>query len=168
MIPRRVAAPTEELVSLDEAKAHCRIDGDDSDNLIQGYIDAAMAHFDGYRGILGRCIMPQDWEVDLPGPGQHRLPFPDVTRASATNTDDAKVACTLGQDARGSSVIVSAAATVLFTAALPDELLPAVRVAVLLLVGHWFENREAVSGSAMHNLPMAVDSVLAPIRWWEP
>lgn len=31
-----------ELITLDEAKLHCRIDLDDEDVLIQGYIDAAL------------------------------------------------------------------------------------------------------------------------------
>ncbi|AGT09695.1 head-tail connector protein [Paracoccus aminophilus] len=168
MIPRLVVAPTELLVTLEDAKAHCRIDGSDSNALVQGYIDAAIAYLDGYRGILGRCIMTQTWEIDLPCLGRHRLPLPDVIEASAVDAEGEEIACELVQDARGSSVILAGAATVRFTAALPEELRPSLRVAVLLLVGHWYENREAVTSTAPHELPMAVDALLAPIRWWAP
>lgn len=42
-----------------------------------------------------------------------------------------------------------------------------VQLAVKLLVGHWYENREAVvidRGSAPHTVPMAVDRLLAAYR----
>lgn len=168
MIPRRVADPTEQLVSVADAKAHCRVDGDDSDMLMQGYIDAAMAHLDGYRGILGRCIMAQDWEIDLPCAGAHRLPLPDVASASALDAAGDPVAVEVQQDARGSIATVAGPATVRFTAVMPEEMRPSVRVAVLLLVGHWFENREAVSDRSMASLPLAVDALIAPVRWWAP
>ncbi|WP_193146545.1 head-tail connector protein [Serratia marcescens] len=40
-----------------------------------------------------------------------------------------------------------------------------VRTAMLLLVGHWYENREAsVVGQSVSKLPMAVESILQPYR----
>ncbi|EET5679474.1 phage head-tail connector protein, partial [Escherichia coli] len=33
---------TEELITLEEVKLHCRIDGDDEDQLISGYIAASL------------------------------------------------------------------------------------------------------------------------------
>lgn len=168
MIPRRVAAPVGQLVTLEDAKAHCRVDGPDSDMLMQGYIDAAMAYLDGYRGVLGRCIMAQDWDIDLACAGRHRLPMPDVTAVSARDSAGDPVAVELHHDARGSSVTIAGPATVSFKAALPEELLPSLRVAALLLIGHWFENREAVSDRSMASLPMAVDALIAPIRWYAP
>lgn len=40
-----------------------------------------------------------------------------------------------------------------------------VRTAMLLLVGHWYENREAsVVGQSVAKLPMAVESFLQPYR----
>lgn len=39
----------------------------------------------------------------------------------------------------------------------------AIRQAMLLMIGHWFENREAsVVGVSVTDLPMAVNSLLAP------
>lgn len=37
-----------------------------------------------------------------------------------------------------------------------------VQTALLMLVGHWYENREAVSAVSMGTVPLAVDALLAP------
>lgn len=40
-----------------------------------------------------------------------------------------------------------------------------IRLVVLLLVGHWYENREAsVAGVTVSTLPLAVESLLQPYR----
>ncbi|WP_261666895.1 head-tail connector protein [Erwinia mallotivora] len=40
-----------------------------------------------------------------------------------------------------------------------------IRLVILLLVGHWYENREAsVSGVTVSTLPLAVESLLQPYR----
>lgn len=41
---------------------------------------------------------------------------------------------------------------------------PDVEIAVLLLVGHWYENRESVSQGSFQEVPMGVDMLLAPYR----
>jgi uncharacterized phiE125 gp8 family phage protein len=39
--------------------------------------------------------------------------------------------------------------------------------AILLLVGHWYENREAVNiGNIVNTLPLAVDALLLSDRGW--
>lgn len=52
-------------VSLAEAKAHLRVDHTDDDVLIEGLIRAATEHFDGWTGILGRCLVDQTWRQDF-------------------------------------------------------------------------------------------------------
>ena len=37
-----------------------------------------------------------------------------------------------------------------------------VRTAMLLLVGHWFANREAVSDKSLSEIPLAVNALLQP------
>ena len=59
--PVLVTPPAETPVSRTEAKAHLRVDGTGDDDLIDGLIDAAVAHLDGYTGILGRCMVTQTW-----------------------------------------------------------------------------------------------------------
>ena len=38
------------------------------------------------------------------------------------------------------------------------------RVAILLLAGHWYQNREATIPAAINELPFAVDALIAPYR----
>ena len=59
----------------------------------------------------------------------------------------------------------------LLPAGAPENSLPVtddVRVAMLLLVAHWFKNREAVTeatSSGAKDLPLAFDALVNPYRW---
>ena len=96
--PLLVTPPGDTPVSLDEAKAHLRVESanTDEDDLITALVSSATAYLDGYSGILGRCLMPQTWRatfqsfldcdeapISLPGKvgPTLRLPFPGVTAA---------------------------------------------------------------------------------------
>jgi uncharacterized phiE125 gp8 family phage protein len=58
------------------------------------------------------------------------------------------------------------AVSVRFTAGY-DEIPPAIRNAILLLVGHFNENREAVNvGNIVSVMPFGVDALLSPYRVW--
>lgn len=47
----------------------------------------------------------------------------------------------------------------------PDE--GAINTAMLLLIGHWYANREAVAvGTQKAEMPMAVSWLLMPVRKW--
>lgn len=79
-ILRRLDPPAVATVTLAEAKAWLRYDDDDQDALIQGLIDAAVSHLDGWGGVLGRCLIDQRWAYLLPGGlsfARFALPFPD-------------------------------------------------------------------------------------------
>jgi hypothetical protein len=77
--PVRVAAPQGELVSLGVLKDHLGVVGAHDDARIAALLAAAVAHLDGWRGALGRCILTQSWRVDYDDEGTHLLPFPDVS-----------------------------------------------------------------------------------------
>jgi uncharacterized phiE125 gp8 family phage protein len=63
-----ITAPTQEVVSLEMAKAHLRVTTTDQDDLIQLVIDAAVAQLDpASGGWLGRALRPQTWEVRYDG-----------------------------------------------------------------------------------------------------
>ena len=82
MIPTLVTAPSADIVSIQDLKAHLRVTNSDEDLLIAALGDAARAYLDGWTGVLGRCIMPQTWQVKAKA-GTIVLPFPDVTSVSA-------------------------------------------------------------------------------------
>jgi uncharacterized phiE125 gp8 family phage protein len=53
------------VLSLAEAKDHLRVTFSDEDELIAGYIAAAIANIDGRDGWLGRALAAQTWELRL-------------------------------------------------------------------------------------------------------
>lgn len=53
------------VVSIDEAKAHMRVDGNDEDVLIQGLILAVTDWVAGPEGWLGRSLSPQTLELTV-------------------------------------------------------------------------------------------------------
>lgn len=65
LAPVRTAAPEIAPVSLDEVKADLHVDHTDDDALIKVLIGAAVAHLDGWTGILGRCLVEQTWRQDF-------------------------------------------------------------------------------------------------------
>lgn len=65
MIYVRTEAPAELPVSREELKLHLKIEVDDvlEDTLLDTYLAAAVDHLDGRTGILGRCLLIQEWQA---------------------------------------------------------------------------------------------------------
>ncbi|MGL4443248.1 MAG: head-tail connector protein, partial [Alsobacter sp.] len=59
--PQLVTAPAVRIISLDEAKRHCRVIGTNEDALIEALILAAESYLDGHTGVLGRALINQTW-----------------------------------------------------------------------------------------------------------
>lgn len=185
--PVLVTAAATTPVTTAEAKAHLRVDHSTEDTLIGSLVQAATDHLDGYSGILGRCLVTQTWRQDFDSFERNmRLPLLAAGITSAVYVDDNAAETTitstnyeLQADDLGSFVrfiddyafpsglAETRALRVTFTAgygaaaAVPA----AIKAAILLLVGHWYFNREAVVvGIAPAELPMAVNALLAPYR----
>jgi hypothetical protein len=160
LTPTLVIAPVSGPVTLDEVKAHLRVDSSDEDGQIAILIAAAVGYLDGWRGILGRAIMPQTWRVTVESSGAYVLPMPDVTSATfGGDTLEVSASCV------GPVVVVSDAGDIDFTCAMDAAQLAVAKVAILFLVGHWFANREAVSVGSTAVLPMALDMLISSVRW---
>lgn len=187
MRPVRITAPAELPVTLQEAKEHTIIDFADVDVLIELLIMAATDHLDGYGGILGRCMVSQEWRQDYAGWSYClHLPFPNVSAAAVEYTDEGGIPQTVppGEfevilDARGARLQFADGFTrpahqgrisVTFTAgygAAAD--VPAdIKAAICMLVAHWYEMRAAASDKTMRPVPYAVDALLAKHRWVTP
>lgn len=187
LAPVRITPPSTLPVSLAEAKAHLRVDHDDDDVVIEAYIAAAVDHLDGWTGILGRCLVEQTWRQDYNSacrPLSLSLgPIIDVVSVSldmggnpvTLNPSDYN----LKTDAGGRAVIeldpaaaVFWPASVTYKAGYPtttdDEPVstvpPAIKVAIMLMVGNWYENREAASDKGLGELPFGASVLLAPYR----
>ena len=186
LAPVRTAAPAADPVSLEEARLHCRVDHEDDNALIEGLIAAATAHFDGYTGILGRALVTQTWRQDFGGfctklrlplapvSGIAGITYFDCNNAEQTLTDDV---CGLFVDALGPFVALKSgqswpstsprqdAVSVSFIAGTAAAEVPApIKQAILLMIGHWYANREAVAPGDIRDLPMAVGALTAPYR----
>jgi len=183
--PVLVTAPAATPVSLVEAKAQCRVDSSDSDDFITALIAAAVSHLDGWTGILGRCLITQTWRQDYDGfCREMRLPlFPGASITSVKYDDADDVEQTVGasnydlltddlgayvrfKDDYSFPTTHDEGPVVRITYVVGEATAPqAIKHAMLMMVGHWYENREAVVvGVNAAPLPMAVDALLAPFR----
>jgi len=63
LAPQLVTAPASEPIALADVKRHLRIEtsNTDDDTLLDALIDTAIAYYDGYAGILRRCLISQTW-----------------------------------------------------------------------------------------------------------
>jgi len=61
-----VTPPAVPLLSVDEAKAHLRIEHDVDDDYIESLIETATARIDGRDGWLRRALVNQVWKLELP------------------------------------------------------------------------------------------------------
>lgn len=190
--PFRSAQPGELPVSVAEAKAHLRVEHDEDDTMIAAMIAAAVGHLDGWSGILGRCLVAQEWTRDLAGfptCRELRLPFCDASDVSVSYyapgaTERSTLASSgwhLVEGAAAAAVHLAASSKWPSTADRPD----AVRVvatygygapsdipgpilaAILLMVGDLYRFRETAvtgAGSARVVMSMTVEALLAPYR----
>lgn len=59
---RLITPPVDTPVTVEEMQRHLNIDAEDDDLVLDGYIRAATAMFDGIDGLLGMALQPQTWE----------------------------------------------------------------------------------------------------------
>lgn len=184
----RTVAPTEQPVTIADAKRQCRVTSSSEDEFIGELIEAATAAIDGPNGI-GLAMITQTWQLVLDGfPAEIELPlYPVQSIVSISYTDaDGNLNQLLDPalyelNKYATRAIISPAYNVTWPSVLAGRnrvgvtfragygLAPAVppdlKRAILLLVGHWYNHREAVViGQAGQALPHAVESILARYR----
>ncbi len=166
MTPYLITAPTVQPVTLDEMKSHLRVLSTDEDADIETRLAGAVAHLDGWGGVLGRCIMSQTWAIDVTGPGPHLLPFPEASSVTATGMAGAlDVVVTRG--AAGPTVTIADAEAdeplaIQFVSALPSPRLPAVQSLIKLMVQREFD---LMSGPEAMAMDSAISALMNGLRW---
>jgi uncharacterized phiE125 gp8 family phage protein len=80
-----VTAPIVEPISLEEAKAHLRVDHTDDDAMIEIYIRAAREYVEGPYGFLGRALVTQTWRLTLDEFPDNEIKIPLPPLQSITN-----------------------------------------------------------------------------------
>lgn len=177
-----VTPPASEPVSLDEAKSQLRVDGDEENDFITGLIVAAREYFEE---TAWRALITQTWrlslaswpdEIELP-----RAPLQSVTfikyknSAGVQATVDSSIYLVDTESEPGRIVLASGKSwpseelyqvnPVQITyvagygdaAAVPERM----KQAIKLLIGHWYENREAtIAGTIMKEIPLGIDSLI--------
>lgn len=192
MILKLYTAPTVEPVLGDELGSHLRV-GDDP--MLTGYLKAARQYVESLCGPL----ITQTWlqyEDEWPSGDVLKIGKPRLQSVtSITYLDEDAVSSTLS----ASSYTVQTAAEYAPSVVLkPDESWPSevlfnsnpititfvcgyganatyvpepIRLAIMILVGTWYENREAVvvspaAGMGAATIPFSVDALLSEYRWW--
>jgi uncharacterized phiE125 gp8 family phage protein len=180
--------PTTEPMSVEEVKVHLRESGTSQDSLIQSLIIASRDY--GER-FTRRAFAKQTWRLSIdefPGNGVIRLPMPPLLAVNSVKyTDLSGAEVTLdpskylvdlgslpGKIDRPYLVVwpltlcQANAVRIEFDcgysdspAAIPEGL----KAAMKLLIGNWYEQREAVNvGNIVTEIPMAVESLLWSYR----
>ncbi len=184
-----VTAATAPLVSLVEAKRHCRVDHDDDDTYLESLVEVVSDNIDGADGWLGRSVRQATWKLSLPCFPMHeiRLPLPplrEVTSITYLDEDGASQTYTtfreFGVAARHAQGIVlpaydedwpdtrddtPEAVSVTFEAGYEAVPTP-IKQGALLIIGHLYEHREEVSEIKMEQMPFAAAALLMPYRSW--
>ncbi|MBQ0822288.1 hypothetical protein HPT29_017205 [Microvirga terrae] len=184
MIPIFISGPAVEPVTLDDMKAYLRVDGDDGtqDDLVAGLVKAARLMVEA---ASRRILIEQRWRVVLdrwPSGGTILLPLapliavdgitltdaagnPSGVPASAFEadlvSDPPRIAVTgapePGRARHGISIAVRAG----FGTG-PEAVPGPLKLAVRILVAHWFENRGDVTGAQI--LPPEALALVAPFQ----
>lgn len=189
--PIRTVAPLVEPISLQEARDRLRIDHHEEDPLIASLIAATTAHLDGWSGTLGRALVNQTWAQKFPRfpsgavLGVALAPVQSIASIVYFGADNVQQTLdpsvyTLLDDEFGPFVTLQAgqawpatfpredAVSVTYVAGYGpagDDVPAAIRHAMLLLIGHWYEHRESVViGTSTVQVPLAVQALLGPYR----
>jgi uncharacterized phiE125 gp8 family phage protein len=182
------AAPAVEPVTLAEAKAHARVDGSAEDAFIDSLIVTSRLHIEA---ALGLALITQSWTLRLdrwPDSAQVAMPMwpiQSIDGISVAGIDSVPVALaadTYWLDGHGSPPrivvrgsrfpdpgVTALGIEIQFTAGFgdaPGDVPQPIRHALLMLVAHWFENREpvAVGANSVSRIPDTVSKLLAPFR----
>lgn len=188
----RTTQPAVEPVTLAEAKAHLRVDDSNSDAEIAAMVQAAREWIEQY---LDRTLVNTQWTMRLDSfPYEIELPRPPiassgtVTAVTLTYTLGDESTATLSSsayrvDRHSTPGVVRQLRSGTWPANLDDynavtvtwwagygasgsSVPAAIRHAMLMLVGFWYENRSSVIvGSISKQLEFAVESLLSSQKW---
>lgn len=183
-----ITAPVAEPVTLEEAKNHLRVDITDDDDLIESLIVLARRYCEG---VSNHRFITQTWDIFMdafPGGDEFILPKSLSPLASVTHikyTDEDSNQSTFSSDSYVVDIYSDPGRIKLMDDAdWPSDTLYEINAveiqvvvgygddadvpreykqALLLLVGHWYENREHTVigiGTVIGDLPMGVEALL--------
>lgn len=171
-----------EPISLDEAKQYLRVDFADDDTLITSLIKTAREYCEQ---ILNASLVEKRYEYYLdkfPLENYIKIPKPPLTAVESVTIKDSEGI----ENSFNDYVVVEnefEESKILATNGWPNiELYPAnsikitytagystvpepIKMAVLLLISHWYENREII-GQTTSQIDFTVNALISPYRRW--
>lgn len=183
-----VTAPDVEPVTLTEAKAHCRVDASAEDAIITSLIPAARLFIEKYAAI---ALVNQTWRAyfDLKSAAALytyvSLPLGTIQSITSIKTYDTDNAATTFDSSNyylsGNRIVLNDncdwptfrrvydTLEITFVAGFgsASDVPQPIKQALLMLVAHWYENREAVSDPINQQgvlMPIGVIACLQPYR----
>lgn len=178
-----VTPPAIEPLTLAEAKDHLRVDSTDEDSLIEPLITAARIYAETFtrRAFITRTYdlfldgFPAETEICLPRPPLQSvtyLKYTDLGGNLVTISSGDYIVDTASQPGRLSLQYlkfwptyqqIANSVRLRFVAGYGNaaaDLPRSLQQAMLLIIGHWYENRETVAPGALAEVPMAAQSLL--------
>ncbi len=190
MAYKQTVAPTIEPVSLDDAREHCRVTGTAEDGYISGLIVKARRYLER---VLDRQLITATWQLDLEDFPEEielrKLPVQSVDQIQYADPDTGTLTTLAASQYQVAVLTPDEPARIcpaygLCWPSVRGDTYSAVRVifkagygatqasvptdyqhAILLLVGHWFLNREAISDETLTPVPEAFQALLAECDW---
>ncbi len=179
-----VDAPLITPITIEEVKAQLRVEHDDDDTILTRLIDVAVAYTD-VRGALGQAMITQKWAqwINANPPQNVSLilgPVQDVTAIKYYDTDGVLQT----DDINNYQVFGTDFATVIspkdsFTWPVSQQRSDAIKIeyeigygdeitsvpqtirhALMLLIGHWYDNREQTGVDELSNIPFGYEEML--------
>jgi uncharacterized phiE125 gp8 family phage protein len=185
--PQVTVAPAADVVTLAEAKAHLRVEAEDTDNdaAIRGYVSAAVSYAEQYTGLrlAPQTVKLRAWALDACTFRLPTAPIESITSITYLDQDGAEQALDASAyvtDLNGIHPTLSRAyhqtwpahrvtlGSITITAVCgyaAGQVPTPIKQAILLMVGDWFSNRETTDPSRVQAIEMvAVDALLANYR----
>jgi uncharacterized phiE125 gp8 family phage protein len=184
--PTLKTAPTIEPVAAAEVRQQLRIDSAEEDSLLNAYIEAARIRAEE---VTGRALVTQTWELRMDAfPDEIRCPRPPLIAVSSiqyidtngdtqsftdyiadTKTEPGRIVPGLSRYGINSvswptTLDTPNAVTVTYTAgygATAASVPRIIRLAIMHVVAHWYENREPVNiGNIVNPIPGMAEELL--------
>jgi uncharacterized phiE125 gp8 family phage protein len=184
--PQVTTAPTEEPISIDEAKLHLRVDFDDDDTLIADLVAAAREYVEAAtsRRFVTTALRIEgsrfDTEMWLPGApliAVQSVKYLDANGSQQTlsaSNYDVVTNVEPGMVRRSSTGYwpthkeSPVAVQVNYTAGYgtASSVPPPAKAAIKLLVGHWYAQREAAA-NPMQEIPFGAQALIDQLKVWQ-
>ncbi|MEO1542992.1 MAG: head-tail connector protein [Pseudomonadota bacterium] len=181
------SGPVLEPVSLDEVKAHLKVDGSEEDLLIASLILTSRLHIES---ALGLGLITQSFKLMLdawPRGGAIRLPVRPVQAVEEIRVCDADGGSAVLDASTYDVDVTSAPARIVYVGGPapkpgrsvngievdlvagygdgPSDVPAPIRQGLMMLVAHWYEHRDPVEiGSSRTAIPPAVSNLIKPYR----